>query len=259
MTSRPLKNSALILSSILFFACFSCGKKDHGAGAAFSRPPLTNDVQKDVKATAIEKDSVVTTSEQPKNTGEIAFKEDKKAEAPKIETVSSIVPETGLKPARKGAVVRAKEYRKEVKKILPTEEEEGLSRCYSLLGTAVTTEEARDCAQAHRARAMDLMAVNMDSAYLYCKKAISLYENGSLFTLKAQILVARGRFSEAVQAAECSIARHDHWDYYDRITAGKVRYDAYLALYKKYPSTAAMDNVNKAKADFEVLRSLGQQ
>lgn len=232
MTSKPLKNSALILSSILIFASFSCGKKDHGAIASFLRPSATNDVPKDIKATVI---------------------------APKIETIPAIVPETNHKPARKGAAVRAKEYRKEVKKIFPTEEDEGLTRCYSLLGTAVTTEEARDCAQAHRERAMDLMAVNMDSAYLYCKKAISLYENGSLFTLKAQILFARRRFSEAVQAAECSIARHDHWDYYDRITAGKVRYDAYLALYKKYPSTAAMDNVNKAKADFEVLRSKGQQ
>ena len=229
----------LILSSILIFACFSCGKKNHGTDAALSRPLATNDAPKTVKEPEIEKDSVVKT--------------------PEMETRPSIVRGTDLKPARKGAVVRAKEYRKEVKKIFPTEEDEGLTKCYSLRGTAVTTEEAKDCAQAHRERAMDLMAVNMDSAYLYCKKAISLYENGSLFTLKAQILFARGRFSEAVQAAECSIARHDHWDYYDRITAGKVRYDAYLALYKKYPSTAAMDNVNKAKADFEVLRSEGQQ
>jgi hypothetical protein len=252
MTSRHLKNSALIISSVLIIAGISCGKKAPDTGASFSRPSLTKDA-------AIEKDSAVKTPERCPNTGEIDFKEDKKTEAPELNAVPSSGPKPPERTSRKGGSGRVTATRKAVKKKLPAEEDDdGLTKCYSLRGTAITTEEARDCAQAHRARAMDLMSENMDSAYLYCKKAISLYENGSLFTLKAQILLSMGRFSEAIQAAECSNARHDHWDIVDRVTAGKVRYDAYLALYKKYPSTAAMDNVNKAKVDFEVLRSVGR-
>gem|GEM_PF-4760774 len=44
---------------------------------------------------------------------------------------------------------------------------------------------------------------------MHCNKGLSLYENGSLFTIKADILNQVQRYSEAVQAAEISISRAD--------------------------------------------------
>lgn len=235
MISRHLKNLALIFADLLLaVSILSCGEKKTDGKVTITRPSLTS---KPVKTT----ERVIP---RPEETPPVDYKD---VPSPEQEKKVARMPATG---ERRKAAAR--------KMTLPTEEDEGLTRCFSLSGNARTNEEALFCAQAHMQRSLDLMSSNMDSAFIYCKRAITLYENGSLFTIKARILFAMGRFSEACQAAECSIARHDHWDVTDRITAGKVRLDAYKALYDKYPSTAALENVNKAKADFAILRTEGQ-
>jgi len=236
-----LKNSkllALILSSVMLLTLNTCGKK-RPFTETISRPSI---VKKEVKKV----DSVIPPVAKPGKVEEIVPKE-----TPEAVKVPAAVPEMNLKARTKGAKVRAAGDHKKI--VLPTEEEEGLTRCFSLKGNAVTGEEAFFCSQAHWQRSRELMTVDMDSAYIYCNRALTLYENGSLFTLKAQILYAEKRYSEAVLAAECSIARHDHWEPVDRPAAAKVRVDAYTDLDKKYPSIAAKESIRKATADYESI------
>lgn len=236
MILKNSKLSALILSSLLMLN--TCGKKSTGT-ETISRPSIAKMEVKRV-------DTVILMTAKPEREEEIVPKA-----APEAVKVPAAVPEMNLKARTKGAKVRAAGDHK--KMVLPTEEQEGLTRCFSLKGNAVTGEEAFFCSRAHWQRSMELMPVDMDSAYIYCKRALTLYENGSLFTLKAHILYAEKRYSEAVQAAECSIARHDHWEPLDRPSAANVRVNAYMELDKKYPSSAAKESIRKAAADYKSI------
>jgi hypothetical protein len=124
--------------------------------------------------------------------------------------------------------------------------------CYSLTGSPLTRQEALECAKHHWKEAQRYYnAKGLDTAYLHCKKALSLFENGSLFTIKADIMNQAERYSESVQAAEISISRNDHWEAKDKIEAYRVRCSSLYVINKRFPSTEALNNYKKAVDEFE--------
>jgi hypothetical protein len=129
-----------------------------------------------------------------------------------------------------------------------------MTKCYSLKGNAITSQDALDCAEYHWKMSREILRVsdNVDSAYMHCEKGLRLYENGSLFALKAKILMKINRYAQAGMAAERSIARNDHWDRIDRVEAFKIRYKAYRELYRLYPSTESLEKAEKSKNELAI-------
>ena|GEM_PF-5716190 len=125
--------------------------------------------------------------------------------------------------------------------------------CYCFTGQPLTHQEALECAKYHCVKAKEYYNGNKspDTAYMHCKKGLSLYENGSLFTIKADILNQVQRYSESVRAAEISISRNDHWEAKDKVEAYRVRCSSLYVINKRFPSTEALSNYKKAVDEFE--------
>ncbi|MBN1292363.1 MAG: hypothetical protein JXB48_11035 [Candidatus Latescibacteria bacterium] len=110
--------------------------------------------------------------------------------------------------------------------------------CSGLSGNPRTTEDAAECSMHHWEIALGLLEKNLiDSAYIHCIRALSLYENGSLFYLKSLLLNLRGNPAAALQAAEISLVRYDHWKISDKDNSIIERCEALTSLYGKYPSS----------------------
>jgi hypothetical protein len=127
-----------------------------------------------------------------------------------------------------------------------------LKKC-NPIGRPLTREAALQCAKNHWKMAVNFQTINNDSAFAHCMKGLSIYENGSLFSLKAQLLMKERKFAAASQAAECSIARNDYWDQNDLLIAYRIRYLANNALYRRYPSSELLAKVTKAKEEMEIM------
>lgn len=129
--------------------------------------------------------------------------------------------------------------------------------CYKLTGIPLNHTEAVECSQHHwRISSSLLNGGVLDSAREHCRKAISLFENASLFSLKARILIEQEKYSEAVQASEVSIDRNDHWDPFDMEIAHDVRCRALRSLHRMYPSTELLNRVKAAEHQLQTYRSL---
>jgi len=118
------------------------------------------------------------------------------------------------------------------------------SGCMGLAGNPLTEDEAAICAMNHWEIANKLFVNGViDSAYHHCKRALSLYENGSLFYLKAKILNVMGKSAAALEAADISLGRSDHWRVIDREKSREEKCTALTSLYNKYPSTKSNEKL----------------
>lgn len=118
-----------------------------------------------------------------------------------------------------------------------------------------TLEEANTLAQQHCRGARYFLTEAPDTAMKHVLFALNLYENGSLFSLKARLHLNAGQFPEAVNAAERSIALDDHWYRKDLLGAYEVRARALKALAEKFPSEDAQLKANQALATFMVMQN----
>ena len=232
MKSMISKKSAKIFVKILIIAlALSCHKRDT-LEAVPDRTTITSD-------TLIDKGKSV------KMAGEIDFDS--------IATPGQDIPDSMIaKKNESDTISVAAKKKKRKPRVNPDHSEENdseMTRCYSMKGNAINSRDARDCAEYHwRMASAILRDLNdIDSAYMHCNKALRLYENGSLFTLKAEILMKITRYAQAGMAAERSIARNDHWNREDRFEAFRIRYKAYKELYRMYPSSESLRNMESAK------------
>ena len=113
-----------------------------------------------------------------------------------------------------------------------------------------TLEGAKALAQQHCPGARYYLNRAPDTAMKHVLFALSIYENGSLFYLKARLHLNAGKYPEAVSAAERSISLNDHWLRKDLVGAYEVKYLALRALANSYPSEDAELKANKAQASF---------
>lgn len=131
-----------------------------------------------------------------------------------------------------------------------------LYSCHSLSEVPKTCQEAFQCSQHFWRNALFMFERDMlDSAYTYCIKSLSIYENGSLFSLKASLLYNMTKYSDAIQSAEISISKNDHWLGTDKEQAYRIRFLALQSLYRKYPSKRLMQSIDNAFNDYEKYRS----
>lgn len=126
---------------------------------------------------------------------------------------------------------------------------------HSLWSIPKTLEGAKVLAQQHCPGARYNLTRSPDTAMKHVLFALSIYENGSLFYLKARLHFNAGQFSEAVNAAERSISLSDHWVRKDLVGAYEVKFLALRALANKYPSEDAEIKANKAQASFMVRQN----
>lgn len=113
------------------------------------------------------------------------------------------------------------------------------SPCDTLMAT---TKQVGRCAYSLWKEALE--DTNWSAALVKVTEAIRLYENGSLFTLKACLLYTLQKYNESAQNAETSLARTDHWDKADRKLAMRVLAKAYNKQFSIHPSRLLR---NKAK------------
>ena len=125
----------------------------------------------------------------------------------------------------------------------------------SLWSIPKTLEGAKALAQQHCPGARYYLARAPDTAMKHVLFALGIYENGSLFYLKARLHLNAGQFPEAVNAAERSISLNDHWVRKDLLGAYEVKFLALRALANKYPSEDAELKANKAQASFMVRQN----
>ncbi|MBN2436250.1 MAG: hypothetical protein JXK07_13375 [Spirochaetes bacterium] len=120
------------------------------------------------------------------------------------------------------------------------------SGCFDNSTSPLTIEDAMKCSMYHWEVAKEFLnRGEVDSSFKHCQRALKLYENGSLFYLKAQLLYLQDHPSTALQAAEISLDRHDHWENQDRQKSFKVRCRALMELYKMYPSSGLIEKLQK--------------
>jgi len=118
------------------------------------------------------------------------------------------------------------------------------SGCMDLSGNPLTAGEALQCSMHHRDVASVLLSQgNADSALMHCGRAIALNENGSLFYLKAKILNNLFRWSDALQAAQISLQRNDHWAPYDKYGAWHEKCIALQKLNEVFPSSKLQEEI----------------
>ncbi len=90
-----------------------------------------------------------------------------------------------------------------------------------------------------------------DSLSIYSSKGLSLYENSSLFFLKALSLEQRGRDSEAIEAGEIALARLDFWIPMDKERCVRTVLKSLEDLHKKYPSRRLMEKIEGFRRTYE--------
>lgn len=95
-------------------------------------------------------------------------------------------------------------------------------------------------------KSLELIGNSNDSALHYAKEAIKLYENGSLFRVKAAALYNTDRYEAAAIACDICIARNDHWDINDLKRCEELKCRSLEKVYEKYPSKESKRQYEKA-------------
>lgn len=94
----------------------------------------------------------------------------------------------------------------------------------------------KERAEMYYKKALGFLKKNNDSALYYADLAINLYENGSIFRVKAEAHYYMNMFPQAIVASDVCLERNDHWDVKDIIKSKSIRCASLMQLYNKYPS-----------------------
>lgn len=86
-------------------------------------------------------------------------------------------------------------------------------------------------------KSLELLGTQNDSALYYATEAIRLFENGSIFRVKAQALYNLGAYTNAAIACDVCGERNDHWDVSDIEKCEHIKCESLRKVYEKYPST----------------------
>jgi hypothetical protein len=93
---------------------------------------------------------------------------------------------------------------------------------------------------------LEKLGIENDSALYYANEAIKLFENGSLFRLKAEALLNLGLYSNASVACDICTERDDHWDITDIMKCESLKCECLRELFKKFPSQESKTRYEKA-------------
>jgi len=110
-----------------------------------------------------------------------------------------------------------------------------------------TRVEAQNLSQWMWRKAVCFRSQNLDSCAYYINAGIGVFENASLFTLRAFIHLERKNYSAAKTAAEISLSRNDHWNSSDKKTAQEYKIAALKGLLAAYPSSITEKELRKAE------------
>lgn len=108
-----------------------------------------------------------------------------------------------------------------------------------------TREEARDWSFAHYKAAQ--RQKDAQKALKHVERGLSLYENGSLYVLKARVLNRVGMYAAAKNAADRALPRTDFWRPENKQTARAEKIIALENAYKETPSTILKRELDAAK------------
>lgn len=117
-----------------------------------------------------------------------------------------------------------------------------------------TREEAKRWALAHWEKGKEMLRRDPKAACAHAERGLSLYENGSLFALRAEALRRLGRLNESVSAAQRCIHYPAHWDRGDVVRAYRSKAEALREIAEKRPSRIALRNAEAARREYEALR-----
>jgi len=156
---------------------------------------------------------------------------------------------TVIKKGNKKPVVKREINRKAIPEKPKREENKNTFACYcfDFTSPAVKKADALKCAQYHWKKADSLLLNNPDKAFTHTKRALDLYENGSLFYQKAFQLHGLKRFNEALLAADICMARSDHWNKNDPVKALRLKIVTLEALMNIHPSLTLQSQLKEAK------------
>jgi tetratricopeptide (TPR) repeat protein len=112
-----------------------------------------------------------------------------------------------------------------------------------------TSEEARQWSKEHYKEAQGLLQLGKAREALeHIEEAIPLYENGSLFILKARCLISMGKEVAAITAADRAIAKAEFWEPESRTTALKEKVKALEKANQKTPSRIIREELDETRS-----------
>ncbi len=221
-----------LLLSFLFLLCISCKREEsQDAFAEFKTDSTKVIVEPDIENKTValpdttHNDSVISNVDS--------------TESPKDTIVKDVHKSKTKKPKEEIAVIKSKPV---------------LMVTTAYFSIPKTVEEAKALSHLNFEVAKTLINSNPDSALFHVRFAAKNYENGSLFAMSAYIFFKKGRYSEAVTAADRSIIQNDHWDAGDLKTAYRIKAEALEAMNKKYPSDDTWLKATNARNQYEVIK-----
>lgn len=121
------------------------------------------------------------------------------------------------------------------------------------LGAPETWEGAEGVARALWLTARAAAAASPAQALHQVLAALGQFENGSLFTLKAALLLRRGDAAGALTAADLSVAATGHWEPRDLPEAYRLRAEALDSLLARFPSEEVRLEAANAQTQWRLL------
>lgn len=244
-TSAGTSVSVLVQALMVMAGC-SCGTRDDDTSfRAPARPSIVRSVGREM----LENGDTMGHNLYRRMIGEIDF--ESSGSEPFIRADS--MPTDSIKPRGTTKMTKARETGVR-KQPVPVQAGKDRNESNPDIGLPLTREAAMRYAYDHWKLAAEYQTIDFDSAYEHCRKGLSIYENGSLFSLNAQLLIKARKYSAASQAAERSIARNDHWNPNDLLIAHRTRCIAYDALNRMYPSQEACARAKKANEEMELIQ-----
>jgi hypothetical protein len=109
-----------------------------------------------------------------------------------------------------------------------------------------TRKEAEYIAKKIHSHCKNLIQLNRnDSLYLYAKHGLSMYENSSLFYVKAYALFHKKHYEEAIEACHIAKTRNDFWNDEERKKAVSVELKSLISINNKYPSRITKQKIEE--------------
>ncbi len=94
---------------------------------------------------------------------------------------------------------------------------------------------------------------DFDSLYLYAKKGISVYENSSLFFLKAKALYHLKQYNESIEACQIAYSKSNYWNKEDEKKTVKIELDCMIEINRIYPIRQNKKRISELEKKYETF------
>jgi len=169
-----------------------------------------------------------------------------------VDNLPDLRPESKNKEATVGPIQRGGQHQddKQATQSRPSVQRPGSGEHQSVKVQAKDLTEQYEGLKARSRRyyqiALGFLGKQDDSALVYVSRAIQIFENGSLFRVKAEALYNLKYFTNAEIACDICLNRTDHWDFVDIDRALKLKCGCYKKNFERFPSQESKEQYENA-------------